>query len=55
MGARIRKLWTQAEEIRLAAGHGDAHGPLRKVAACAVVVNVRLGGQTAADVLGHES
>lgn len=35
----IRKLWSQAEEIRTAAGRGDDDGPLRKVAACAVVAN----------------
>lgn len=35
----IRKLWSQAEEIRTAAGRGDDGGPLRKVAACAVVTN----------------
>jgi hypothetical protein len=32
-------MWAQAEEIRTAAGRGDDGGPLRKVAACAVVAN----------------
>jgi hypothetical protein len=58
---RIRKLWTQAEEIRTAAGRGDDGGPLRKVAACAVVtnpfagrgrLNARLGRKSVADVTG---
>lgn len=35
----IRKLWSQSEEIRTVAGRGDDGGPLRKVAACAVVAN----------------
>jgi hypothetical protein len=55
---RIRKLWTQAEEIRSAAGRGDDGGPLRKVAACAGNtasrgrLNARLGGKSVADVTG---
>lgn len=35
----IRKIWSQAEEIRTVAGRGDDDGPLRKVAVCAVVPN----------------
>lgn len=50
MGAQIRKLWTQAEEIRLAAGRGDGGGPLRKVAACAVVTNPLAGLGFVADL-----
>lgn len=50
MGARIRKLWTQVEETRLAAGQADADGPLRKVAACAVVVNPLAGQGYIADL-----
>jgi hypothetical protein len=46
----IRKLWTQIEETRLVAGRGDDHGPLRKVAACAVIANPYAGGGYAADL-----
>lgn len=42
----VRKLSTQAEEIRAAVGRGDDGGPLRKVAACAV-------GTSLADVTGR--
>ena len=35
----IRKVFSQVEEIRLAAGASDDGGPLRKVAVCAVVTN----------------
>jgi hypothetical protein len=35
----IRKIWLVIEETRTAAGRGDPGGPLRKVAACAVVAN----------------
>ncbi|MBV9444414.1 MAG: amino acid synthesis family protein [Streptosporangiaceae bacterium] len=46
----IRKIWTQVEEIRTAAGRPDDGGPLRKVAACAVVTNPLAGGGFAADL-----
>jgi Amino acid synthesis len=39
----VRKLWTQVEEVRTAAGRDDGDGPLRKVAACAVVSNPLAG------------
>jgi len=35
----IRKIWTQIEEVRSVVGVDDPGGPLRKVAACAVVAN----------------
>lgn len=35
----VRKVWLVVEETRTAAGRRDAGGPLRKVAACAVVAN----------------
>lgn len=38
-GLEIRTLWSQVEEIRSAAGATDDGGPLRKVAACAVIRN----------------
>lgn len=49
-GVRIRKLWTQAEEVRTAAGRDDGGGPLRKVAACAVVANPLAGQGFVADL-----
>lgn len=48
--ARIRKVWTQVEEIRLAAGAADDGGPLRKVAACAVIANPFAGKGFVADL-----
>ncbi len=35
----VRKTWLVIEETRTAAGRSDPNGPLRKVAACAVVSN----------------
>jgi hypothetical protein len=35
----IRKIYSQVEETRGVAGRSDEHGPLRKVAVCAVVAN----------------
>jgi hypothetical protein len=49
-GQQIRKLWTQAEEIRAVAGHQDDGGPLHKVAACAVVGNPFAGQGFVADL-----
>jgi len=49
MSAQIRKLWTRVEEIRTAAGRDDGDGPLRKVAACAVVANPLAGQGFVAD------
>lgn len=40
---RIRKTWTQIEETRSCAGRQDEDGPLRKVAACAVISNPLAG------------
>ncbi len=42
-GLPIRKVWTQLEEVRTAAGRRDDGGPLRKVAACAVIANPLAG------------
>jgi len=39
----VRKIFSQVEETRLAAGTPDAGGPLRKVAVCAVVKNPYAG------------
>jgi hypothetical protein len=39
----IRKLWTQVEEVRAAAGEVDGGGPLRKVAVAAVIDNPYAG------------
>jgi hypothetical protein len=39
----VRKTWTQVEEIRRCGGEEDPSGPLRKVAACAVIVNPLAG------------
>lgn len=36
---KVRKYWMTIDETRLVAGRSDAFGPLRKVAACAVVEN----------------
>ena len=41
----IRKVWTQIEEVRLAAGARDDHGPLRKVAVCAAIPNPYADGR----------
>lgn len=49
-GLSIRKLWTQVEEIRTAAGRSDDQGSLRKVAACAVVENPLAGRGFVADL-----
>lgn len=49
-GAPIRKVWTQMEEVRTAAGRSDDGEPLRKVAACAVVANPLAGQGFAADL-----
>lgn len=38
-GLRIRKIFSQVEEVRLVAGAADDGPPLRKVAVCAVVAN----------------
>lgn len=40
---QVRKVWTQVEEVVTVAGVGDAGGPLRKVAACAIVSNPYAG------------
>lgn len=39
----VRKTWVQVEEVRSCAGAVDDHGPLRKVAVCAVVTNPLAG------------
>ncbi|MFE7423376.1 amino acid synthesis family protein [Rhodococcus sp. NPDC057529] len=36
---KIRKVWSQVEEIRTVAGSADGDSPLRKVAVCAIVSN----------------
>lgn len=46
----IRKVWTQMEEVRTVAGRSDDDGPLRKVAACAVVTNPLAGRGFVADL-----
>jgi hypothetical protein len=46
----VRKVWTQVEEVRLVAGTADGGGPLRKVAACAVVTNPYAGAGHTADL-----
>ena len=46
----IRTLWSQLEEIRSAAGAADGGGPLRKVAACAVIRNPFAGQGFVADL-----
>lgn len=46
----IRKIWTQIEEVRTVVGADDADGPLRKVAACAVVANPYAGAGFVADL-----
>ncbi len=46
----VRKTWTQVEEIRRCAGEEDSGGPLRKVAACAVIVNPLAGRGFVADL-----
>ncbi|HEY8532262.1 MAG TPA: amino acid synthesis family protein [Micromonospora sp.] len=60
---RVRKYWLTVDETWLVAGRDDGAGPLRKVAACAIVENP-LAGQgyvedltplvTGSRVLGHE-
>lgn len=47
---RIRKLWTQVEETHLVAGSSDDGGPLRKVAAAAVIPNPFAGRGFVADL-----
>lgn len=49
-GLEIRTLWSQVEEIRSAAGATDDGGPLRKVAACAVIRNPFAGQGFVADM-----
>jgi len=46
----IRTLWSQVEEIHSAAGASDGDGPLRRVAACAVVRNPFAGQGFVADL-----
>jgi hypothetical protein len=48
--AAIRKVWTLIEETRTVAGAGDADGPLRKVAVCAVIANPYAGSGYAHDL-----
>lgn len=60
---RVRKYWLTVDETWLVAGRDDGAGPLRKVAACAIVENP-LAGQgyvedltplvTGSRALGHE-
>lgn len=46
----VLRTWTQMEEVRAAAGRSDDGGPLRKVAACAVVGNPLAGMGFVADL-----
>lgn len=46
----VLRTWTQMEEVRAAAGRLDDGGPLRKVAACAVVGNPLAGKGFVADL-----
>lgn len=46
----VRKTWAQVEEVRSCAGATDDHGPLRKVAVCAVVTNPLAGKGYVADL-----
>lgn len=49
-GLDIRKLWSQSEEIPVAAGTADSGAPLRKVAACAIIRNPFAGREFVADL-----
>lgn len=40
---KLRKIFSQTEEIRTSAGNSDSGGPLRKVAVCAVLNNPYAG------------
>ena len=49
-GLAVRKTWLIIEVTATSAGRGDAGGPLRKVAACAVVANPFAGQGYVADL-----
>lgn len=49
-GLSVRKVWYQVEEVYAAAGSTDDQGPLRKVAACAVIGNPYAGRGYVADL-----
>lgn len=49
-GLQIRKVWSQIDETRSAAGAHDDGGPLRKVAVCAVIKNPYAGQGYVADL-----
>lgn len=49
-GLAVRKVWSQVEEVYAVAGSTDGDGPLRKVAACAVIGNPYAGRGYVADL-----